>query len=120
MEAPVGDRQNLIDKYNGDTTIPIFCFPPKLAAGINLTPLTPVSCMISNPLQRSSSRRSLPPSDKEARHGLQVVFKETVDEDIYGMHSESHDEYRHYGQRFYRQRSSQRKPPCCGLLLIVS
>jgi SWI/SNF-related matrix-associated actin-dependent regulator 1 of chromatin subfamily A len=87
--TPVGDRQNLIDKYNGDTTIPIFLLSTKACGlGINLTAAD--TCIMHdldfnpfNDLQAEDRCHRI--GQKKPVTVFKLVSKETVDEDIYGM-----------------------------------
>jgi SWI/SNF-related matrix-associated actin-dependent regulator 1 of chromatin subfamily A len=87
--TPVGDRQSLIDKYNGDTTIPIFLLSTKACGlGINLTAAD--TCIMHdldfnpfNDLQAEDRCHRI--GQKKPVTVYKLVSKETVDEDIYGM-----------------------------------
>jgi SWI/SNF-related matrix-associated actin-dependent regulator 1 of chromatin subfamily A len=87
--TPVTDRQNLIDKFNGDTTIPIFLLSTKACGlGINLTAAD--TCIMHdldfnpfNDLQAEDRCHRI--GQKKPVTVFKLVSKDTVDEDIYGM-----------------------------------
>jgi SWI/SNF-related matrix-associated actin-dependent regulator 1 of chromatin subfamily A len=87
--TPVGDRQSLIDKFNGDTTIPIFLLSTKACGlGINLTAAD--TCIMHdldfnpfNDLQAEDRCHRI--GQKKPVTVFKLVSKDTVDEDIYGM-----------------------------------
>jgi hypothetical protein len=105
--TPVGDRQNLIDKYNGDTTIPIFCFPPKLAAGINLTAAD--TCIMHDldfNLQIFKQKIVATHRTKKPVTVYKLVSRDGGRR--YLWYATANHDGTAIGQRFYRQRSSQR------------
>jgi SWI/SNF-related matrix-associated actin-dependent regulator 1 of chromatin subfamily A len=119
--TPVGDRQNLIDKYNGDTTIPIFLLSTKACGlGINLTAAD--TCIMHdldfNPFN------DLQAEDRCHRIGQKkpVPVYKLVSRRWTKISMQCRQRYADgtaIGQRFYRQRAPK-EPPCCGLPLIVS